>query len=201
MYVNTVLRKLPSFKAGCLDKLVVCKLKLVVVVSQNTPEHMLPFLASELEALIWNITSRFIKPEVVKVCNTFTELANYKTWPEPPEFKKIDIEFGDQKSSFVTRGQWQQNTKAESWIFLYCQRFLVAVLVNLIERCLHVHWYCTLLLDKHAVALDPVHMPTGECHHRCWARVLNAEMEVENLKEDNPVALRMKFSELQSTLD
>ena len=32
-----------------------------------------------LEALIRNITSRFIKPEVVKVCNTFTELANYKT--------------------------------------------------------------------------------------------------------------------------
>ena len=153
--------------------------------------------------------SRFIKPEVVKVCNTFTELANYKTWPEPPEFNKIDIEFETRRalsypaSRDLLRGQWQQNTKTESWIFLYCHQFLVAVLVNLIERCLHVHGYCTctLLFDKHAVALDPVHMPTGERHHRCWARVLNAEMEVENLKEDNPVALRMKFSELQSTLD
>ena len=59
----------------------------------------------------------------------------------------------------------------------------------------------TLLLDKHAVALDPVHMPTGERPHRCWARVLNAEMEVENLKKDYPVALGMKFNELQSTLN
>ena len=31
--------------------------------------------------------------------------------------------------------------------------------------------------------------------------LINAEMEVENVKEDNLVTLRMIFSELQSTLD
>ena len=38
---------------------------------------MLPFLASELEALIRNIMSRCIKPEMVKTCNTLTELAKF----------------------------------------------------------------------------------------------------------------------------
>ena len=62
-----------AVKDGCLDKLV-SKLELFAFLS-----HMLSFLASELETLIRNITSRFIKPEVVKVCNTFTELAKFDT--------------------------------------------------------------------------------------------------------------------------
>ena len=127
---------------------------------------MLPFLASELEALIRNITSRFIKPEVVKVCNTLTELAKFDTKLDQNNLslRRLTLNLRPEE---LFRNSWTVTAKYKSEklnFFLDCQRFLDAVLVNLIERCLHVLGYPIV---RQAVMLDPLHMPTGERPHRC----------------------------------
>ena len=302
VYVNAVLRKPPSqvpktvtFRAvrdSCLDKLVVCKLKFFAFVAQQlkpfltkfqSPEPLLPFLASELEALIRNIMSRCIKPEIVESCNTLTKLAKFDTKNEQNHLslKKIDIGFETRRalSEVMDTDSISQRQKAE--FLLDCQRFLLAVLAKLIERC-----PLGYPIVRHAVSLDPVHMVKNEeesiqsfsnllqvlqkanwktslqcdsillqyekfvsvAKKECWQEFksyacattrldefllsyfdkdqdelkkvfilvltlshgqsdvergfsVSTEMEVENLKEDNLVALKMVFSELQSTPD
>lgn len=106
-YINSVLRKpasrIPktvSFRAvrdGCLDNLLVCKLTFFAFVAQQlkpfltqSPKPMLPFLASELEALIRNIISRCIKSENVKLDLRPEELFQ-KWWPVYHRGRKLNF--------------------------------------------------------------------------------------------------------------
>ena len=194
-----MLRKLPSSKGGSLAKLVVCKLKLVAFVSQHTWTHV-------------NTCCLFLQASSRLSFETSRHaLSNLKLWKCATPSQRWLITKLDQnrlslrrltsnlKPVELFRNSWTVTAKHKG-------RKLNFSVLSTISGCRvdKFDWEVptrTLLLDKHAVALDPVHMPTGERPHRCWARVLNAEMEVENLKKDNPVTLGMKFNELQSTLN
>ena len=135
---------------------------------------MLPFLASELEALIRNGTSCFIKPEVKEVCNTLTELAKFDTKPDQSylSLRRLTLNLRPEE---LFRKSWtvtaKLNTKAESWIFSgHINDFWLSCWSIWLRGA--YMYLGTLLLDKHAVALDPVNIPTGERPQRCWARVL-----------------------------
>ena len=161
---------------------------------------MLPFLASELEALIWNITSRVIKPEVVKVCNTITELTKFDTKLDQNHLslRRLTLNLRPEE---LFRNSWTVTAKYKGRklnFFLDCQRFLVAVLVNLRGAYMFLG---TLLLDKQSCLIQCTCQLENTLTDVEQGFLINAEMEVENLKEDNLVALRMIFIELKSTLD
>ena len=59
----------------------------------------------------------------------------------------------------------------------------------------------TLLLDKQSCLIHCTCQLENALTDVERGFLINVEMEVKNLKEDNLVALRMIFSELQSTLD